>query len=140
MEVQAMLSLVYALTRQLVELLLPRFDTPIDLSDKRFTRLDGTAGSWTETVAVFRDLVQLVSGGAICVIDGLHWLDDRSTEVYLEEFFGVLREGKLRVVFTTTGRSACLHNEILPLDMVEVKVGQPGDEIRDIDDVCIGST
>lgn len=138
-EVQALLSLVYALTRQLVELLLPQFDAAVDLSETRFSRLDGTAASWAEAVAVFRDLIRLSSDRVLCVIDGFHWLDDRSTDVYLGKFLGLLREGKLRVVLTTTGRSACLRDEVSGLEMVEVKVGRPGDGNRAFDDVFIGS-
>lgn len=112
-EVQVLVATLYALLRQMVELLLPQFEADVDLSKSRFQCLDGTVDSWDDALAVFRDLLGLmVDGGVLCVLDGLHWLDDRSTDTYLEKLIDALRGDRLRVLFTTTGRSACLRRTI----------------------------
>ncbi|KAF9891837.1 hypothetical protein FE257_003322 [Aspergillus nanangensis] len=139
-ETQAMIGLLYALIRQLVELLLPRFETQVDLSEPRFKRLDGTLKSWADAMAIFRDLLPLGPNKVFCVIDGLHWLDDRDTEKYLHELAGVFQEEQhLKVLFTTTGRSACLLKEISALDTVEVKIGRPSDDTLGVEDNVMGS-
>ncbi|KAI1124220.1 hypothetical protein F5Y10DRAFT_250067 [Nemania abortiva] len=111
-EAQASVSLVCALIRQMVELLLPRFHAGVDLSEGRFRILDGCILSWSELMCVYRDLLPLMPDTLLCVIDGLHWLDDRSTAGCLEELVQAMRGTKMRVLFTTTGRSACLRQQL----------------------------
>lgn len=113
-ETQALVALMYALIRQLVELLPPRFDSHKDLSEERFSHLSGTLDSWEEALDVFEDLLEFVPGPKIfCIIDGLHVLDYRSIQRPLALLLGRLRKGgdKLRVLFTTSGRSYCLGQE-----------------------------
>jgi hypothetical protein len=117
-EMQAFISLLYALIRQEIELLLPKFDTSIDLSKYRFEQLDGTSASIHNALELFSDLLELIPSTTYCVVDGLHWLDDRSTEKPLEAFLDVLRHEKVRVLFTTNGRSACLHDKLTVEEMV----------------------
>ena len=125
-ETQAMLRMVYALLRQMVELLLPRFDTSIDLSAGRFLRLSGTVDSWADALSVFRDLLTLIPESTFCVIDGLDWLDDRSTDMYLTEFLATMRNSSnLKVMFTTTGRSACLHEQVSTTETIQVDMPHP---------------
>ncbi|TDZ54530.1 Acetylcholinesterase [Colletotrichum trifolii] len=78
-EAQAMLSLAYALARQLIELLPPIIETTVDLSQGRFESLDGTIGTWELLLQVLSDLIKMLPGPIFCIIDGLHWLDDRAT-------------------------------------------------------------
>ncbi|KAI0448306.1 hypothetical protein F5B21DRAFT_498008 [Xylaria acuta] len=111
-EAQASVSLICTLIRQMIELLLPSFRARVDLSEDRFRVLDGCILSWSESVRVFRDLLPLMPDTIFCVIDGLHWLDDRSTDRCLEELVQAMRGTKLRVLFTTTGRSACLRQKL----------------------------
>ena len=112
-EIQVLVATLYALLRQMVELLLPQFKAAVDLSKSRFQSLDGTVDTWDGALAVFRDLLKLMpEGGVLCVLDGLQWLDDRSTDTYLEKLIEALRGDRLRVLFTTTGRSACLRRAI----------------------------
>ncbi len=59
-EEHGLLALVSALIRQMVELLLPAFDTDTDLSSSRFRKLDGTVSSWQESVELLRCLAILV--------------------------------------------------------------------------------
>ncbi|KAL4894972.1 hypothetical protein BDV59DRAFT_174226 [Aspergillus ambiguus] len=121
-EVQATLSLLYALIRQLVELLLPEFDAASDLSESRFDRLDGTLKSWEHAIALLRDLIHLGPDPVFCVVDGFHWLDDPSSYWHLKALLEVLLGGKLKVLFTTAGRAACLDDAISCSDIVEVEV------------------
>lgn len=122
-EVQALVALLYALIRQLIELLPPRFDLDVDLSEERFLRLKGDIGSWEEALQLFRDLLELVPGSAVfCVIDGLHVLDYRSIQRPLTLLLGQLRHSnnRLRVLFTTSGRSYCLGKEMRAHEIVAI--------------------
>lgn len=117
----AAVALLYALIRQLVELQLPRFDTLVDLSEERFELLDGSLDTWNTGLAILKDLISLLPRTTFCIIDGLHWLDDQGTETALEQLIECLRDEKLRVLFTTTGRSGSLMgsleaDEIVPLE------------------------
>ncbi|KAF2432109.1 hypothetical protein EJ08DRAFT_648471 [Tothia fuscella] len=128
-EVQAMLALVYGIIRQIIELLLPRFNTGADFAERRFENLNGTLESWSDALDVLQDLLGLMPTTVFVVLDGLHWLDDGSTIEPLQELFGTLRRGQLRVLLTTTGRSACLVNEIssaetLRLDRTQLRRGE----------------
>lgn len=111
-EMQGAIAVASALLRQMIELLLPRFKAVMDLSEARFRLFDGTVRSWGESMAVIRELTELMPDVVFCVIDGLHWLDDTSTEKYLKELIYVLRGNKLKVLFTTSGRAACLREEL----------------------------
>lgn len=114
-EIQALVALLYALIRQLIELLPPRFSSIVDFSEERFLGLEGTLESWEEALHVFRDLLELVPGSVLfCVIDGLHVLDYKTIEKPLALLLGQLRHtnNKLRVLFTTSGRSYCLGREM----------------------------
>ena len=75
-----MISLISALIRQTIELLLSCFETTIDLSETRFHQLDGSAESWTEPVVLLQELIELIPNKVLCVVEGLHWTNDRSTE------------------------------------------------------------
>ncbi|KAI1750559.1 hypothetical protein F4782DRAFT_509432 [Xylaria castorea] len=120
-EAQASVSLICALIRQMIELLLPAFRAGVDLSEGRFRVLDGCILSWSESVRVFRDILPLMPDTMLCVIDGLHWLDDRSTDRCLEELIKAMRGTKLRVLFTTTGRSACLREQLYTDEIYHVE-------------------
>ncbi|KAF2104705.1 hypothetical protein NA57DRAFT_70913 [Rhizodiscina lignyota] len=119
-ESQAMVSLVYALLRQLIELLLPHFDADIDLSETRFERLDGSLNTWPDAISIFGDLLSLAPEIVCCVVDGLDYLDDRSTDSYLKEFLQLLRTDKLKVLFTTVGRSKGLREELSRSEIVQL--------------------
>jgi hypothetical protein len=57
----------------------------------------------------------------LCVIDGFHWLDDRSTVGYLEEFVQAMRGTKMRVLYTTTGRSSCLSRQLQTQERLKIE-------------------
>lgn len=124
-EAKGAIGLLYALLRQLVETLPPRLETTVDLSESRFAKLDGSMNTWTEAIELFGDLLSVFSTIVFCVIDGLHWLDGKDTDAPLAQLVATLRHDRLRVFFTTCGRSACL------LDQLE------RDEIFSLDDLAI---
>ena len=114
-EMRATVALVYSLVRQLIELLPPEFEASADFSEGRFRQLDGTLDSCGKAMRVFRDLLDVVPAATVyCVIDGLQLMDDRRIEQPLRAFLQELRggNGKLKVLFTTSGRSACLSKEL----------------------------
>jgi hypothetical protein len=120
-EVQGVVELVYAMIRQMVEMVLPEFDSNKDFSKNRFSRLDGSGDTLGEAMAVLSDLIEVLPGKVFCIIDGIQWLDDRSTTVSLTSLVAALRTEKLKVLFTTSGESrGLLHSlsrsELLILD------------------------
>ncbi|KAI8627667.1 hypothetical protein F5Y19DRAFT_440740 [Xylariaceae sp. FL1651] len=122
-EAQASVSLVFALIRQMIELLSPKFETVTDLSEARFRLLDGSILNWRGMIQVARDVLQLMPDTLLCIIDGFHWLDDRGTTGYLEELVQAMRGTKLRVLFTTTGRSGCLLKQLQVHERLGVETG-----------------
>ncbi|KAF8846683.1 hypothetical protein BDZ45DRAFT_608575, partial [Acephala macrosclerotiorum] len=115
-EVQALISLTYALIRQLIEQLPTQFSSSFDFSQGRLSILDGTPKTWTEVIELMKDLVQVVPKPLFCILDGFQVLDDWSTEALVEDLVKVLggeggncAEGEtLKVLVTTTGRSRAL--------------------------------
>lgn len=123
-EAEGATSLLYALLRQLVEILPPRLDTTVDFSESRFAKLDGSLKTWSEAIELLGDLLSALKGIVFCVIDGLHWLDGEGTDAPLAQLLTALRHDRLRVFFTTCGRSGCLlehleRDEILILDQLD---------------------
>jgi len=130
-QTRAMLALLYGLLHQLVELLMPVFETDIDLSPRRFSCLDGLVASWPEALSVFAELVPLMPDKVFCIIDGVHWLDDRSSEGLLTDLIRTLRESGFRVLLTTSGRSPSLREstaeeEALTLETHDFETGGVG--------------
>lgn len=109
-EIQALLALVSALIRQMIELLLPAFNTDVDLSKQRFARIDGTTDCWDEAMSLIRDMVHLLpeADKVFCIVDGMHWLDDRRTLSHIQQLIEVLRATGFRILLTTSGRAAAL--------------------------------
>lgn len=134
METQALIALLYALERQMVELLLSSLETTVDLSESRFRQLDGSLETWDDAMSIFKDLTELIPEGVLCAIDGLHWMGDRSTDKYLMDLVQKLRTGRMKVIFVTTGRSACLREQLSRAETVRVESLQPGllNEVADM--------
>ncbi|KAF6794597.1 phytanoyl- dioxygenase family protein [Colletotrichum sojae] len=123
-EAQAALSLIYALIRQLMELLALEFHSDVDLSRHRLESLDGSLGTWSAAISLLVDLGGLMPGPILCVIDGYHHLGDRSTDRYLSDLLKVLRGSKWKVLLFTTGRSAVLREEVLRSETIFVDTRQ----------------
>ncbi|KAK7961912.1 uncharacterized protein PG986_002737 [Apiospora aurea] len=130
-EAQASVALITALTRQAMELLLPRFETSVNLSEVRLSLVNGTLESLPETLRLLGDIVKILDMQMLCVIDGLHWLDDRSTNNILSELLKTLRSGNVKVLFTTTGRSACLQLDVSRTEKLTIESLNPkGSDVR----------
>lgn len=134
-EAQAAVALVCALVRQAVELLPPPPLQPpaadetgeapaVDLSEQRFQGVDGTVLAWDEAVGVLRDVLGQLPRTVVCVVDGMQWLDDSSTAVYLGELVKALRrQERVKVLFTTAGRSRCLLRELDASEVLQFECG-----------------
>lgn len=112
MEIQASISLLCGLLRQAIELLLPRFHARSDLSKSRFCLLNGKMETWSEALGLLDDVLSVLDMRLVCIIDGLHWLDDRSADPMLASLIDTLRKNSVKTLLTTTGRSACLRSKL----------------------------
>lgn len=115
---QGLIELLYGILRQMAELVPPEFKCDKVLSKIRFHQLDGTADTWDDATALFRDIRELLPGRIFCVIDGFQWLDDKSTAKDLVEFVEILRQSRLKVLFTTNGHSRCLLGYLLQSELL----------------------
>ncbi|KAK7984660.1 hypothetical protein PG988_002282 [Apiospora saccharicola] len=95
-EAQASAALITALTRQAMELLLPHFETSFNLSEIRLSLVNGTLDSLPETLRLLSDVIKILDMQLLCIIDGLHWLDDRSMNGILSELVKTLRKGNTK--------------------------------------------
>lgn len=120
-EMSGLISLTYALIRQLIELLPSFASYPKDLGAHRFLKLDGSVESYNEATNVLGELLDLSPPIVFCVIDSFEVLDDRSTMSHMTAFVNTLRGHKsyrgplstgsnrvLKILFTTAGRSRAL--------------------------------
>jgi hypothetical protein len=123
-EGQALVSMTYALIRQLIELLPVQFSSAFDFAQERLSLLEGTSKSWSDTIGLLRDLVDTIPKPLFCIVDEVQILDDWSTESLIGDLTKVLRGSsskvdrqKLKVLITTTGRSKALikHLEVQEL-------------------------
>lgn len=108
-EMRGFIELVYALIRQLIELLPPQLkQSDMIFWNRRFQRLDGTETSLEEALEMLKHLYQRVPRKVFCVIDGIQWLDDKSTSAVLAQLIQSLQDGRMKILFTTTGHSRAL--------------------------------
>jgi hypothetical protein len=115
-EVQELISLTYALIRQLVELLPVQFSSDLAFTEERTSLLEGTTRSWSNAIELLRDLVVTVPKPVFCIVDGFQVLDDWSTETMVGDFVKALKvygseekiERAIKVLITTTGKSKAL--------------------------------
>ncbi|KAK8122719.1 hypothetical protein PG984_011389 [Apiospora sp. TS-2023a] len=52
--------------------------------------------SLPETLLVLGDVLKILNMQVLCVIDGLHWLEDRSTTAVLSDLLKTLRNGNVK--------------------------------------------
>jgi hypothetical protein len=125
-------ALVYALIRQLIELLPMELDASCpQLDASGFQNLDGTMASWSEALSLLEQMMGMIDNPIlVLVIDGFDALDDsRSTTSRLRDFLQVLRRRVmasrgpvLKVLFTSPGESAAL-KEILDPHEISLNTG-----------------
>ncbi|KAK5110405.1 hypothetical protein LTR85_001269 [Meristemomyces frigidus] len=133
-ETQALIALVYALIRQLFEFLPIQFGTSVDLSIQRFHKLDGTVHTFPAALSLLRDALEFAPLALYCVIDGLQWLDDRSTSEHLDNLVSLLIRPRkdlkddtehLKALFTSAHMSrALLGSDIKREDQVLIERSQ----------------
>jgi hypothetical protein len=70
---------------------------------------------------LFRDFFPLLPATVLIVIDGLHWLDDRSTVSYIDELPETLKSGRFKLLLTSNGRSACLRKQVSSSETVTME-------------------
>lgn len=130
-EMSGLLSLTYALIRQLIELLPSSMNHTDGPGKQRFERLDGSLDSYDEAVTVLGKLLDLSPPMLFCVIDAFEALDDRSTARHVTAFVDTLRGHKiyksplstgsdrvLKILFTTAGRSRSLLTDLRDDELV----------------------
>lgn len=111
-------ALLYAIIRQLIELLPTELDpNGPDFDASRLLDLEGTMSSWRQALTLLEDLLSSIKQSVqVIVIDGFDVIDDgRSTTSRLRDFLEVLRRRveacrgpMLKVLFTTSGESPAL--------------------------------
>lgn len=104
-EVQSLVSIIYSLIRQLLELVAPILETNEDFGADRFQKLDGTLESLDDALVLLHDVRLLLPGKVLCVIDGVQWTDTRLTAKHMKSFINILRKGKMKVLLITSGDS-----------------------------------
>lgn len=130
-EMSGLVSLTYALIRQLVELLPSFLSYSEDLGAQRFAKLDGGVESFDEAARVLGELLDLAPPMLFCVIDAFEVLDDRSTTRQMTALVSTLHGHKtyghppsegsdrvLKILFTTAGRSRVLLTDLKDDELV----------------------
>lgn len=103
------------------ELLLPQFEASPDFSLNRLQIIDGSILCWSQMLSLLQDLLSLMLDTMLCIIDSFQWLDDRTTTIYLEELVQAIRKTELKCLFTTTGRSTCLIEQLQIAETVVIE-------------------
>ena len=124
-EMSGLISLTYALIRQLIELLPSFASYAEELGVQKFAKLDGSIDSYDEAIVVLGELLDLSPPILFCVIDAFEALDDRSTTKHMTTLVNTLRGHKiyksplsqlsdrvLKILFTTAGRSRSLLTDL----------------------------
>ena len=131
-EMAALISLTYALIRQLIELFpITTIQIPASLNRQSFKRLNGRSESLDEALEVLGQLIDHSPPVLLCIIDGLEKLDDQETRRHLTMLLETLRGQRktrsadiaksdrvLKILFTTAGRSRCLLNGLTRNELV----------------------
>ena len=137
-EVDALMSLIYALIRQLIDLLPLTFRPKEHLDRQSIQALDGTTRTFAGAIALLKALLDLSPAVLFCVIDGFELLDDQSTRQYLTDFVKALKGHQsgnehmtasrrtLKFLFTTAGRSRCLLNYLQEEELVFAESSSAG--------------
>lgn len=111
-----LIGMLYSLIRQLLQFNIE--DTDIDLSELRFSKLNGDEHSWPGALEVFADLLQRTPYLPYCIIHGLNDLEWASGEDWCHKFLDVLFERQMKpapefnLLFTTSGQSMTLSKRV----------------------------
>ena len=132
-QTEALTSVIYALIRQILEILPLSLENDIDLTESRFQRLNGTKGAWKEALMILENLVGHITQPVFCILDGLQWLEHTSTQKPLRKLLEVLRHKCLHVLYITAGSSASLGDTISKdetLGEQDLRVGAVKEDLR----------
>jgi hypothetical protein len=113
-------SLLYSLVRQLLNITCTTFNSGIGLSDRRLQLLNGSEQSLDEAVKLVKKLIWLVPPLTLCILDGIDHLDyvqgNRQTIeavlLLLKERItsdNVSKKGTFKLLFTTAGNCGLLN-------------------------------
>jgi hypothetical protein len=107
-----LISLLYSLIIQLVNLLPPQFETDLDFDEKRFSELDGTLSSVEQALGIIQELLSLAPASIVCIVDGIQAFECRETRKHMQRLVDILRdrgsETVVKALFTTDGMSHAL--------------------------------
>lgn len=131
-------ALLYALIRQIVELLDNSTSTSAELTHARVGALDGTVDTWDTALQLFSEMVRSIRlRQLVFVIDGLNLLEDDSDDAAQERMRelvrilkelacpGAVKDCIIKTLFTTSGWSGCLCDELHSDQMVVCDVSSP---------------
>ena len=121
-EMAALISLTYALIRQLIEhVQFAAMNSSSSLNRSKFERLDGCSNSIDAALEVLGFLLDQSPPILLCIVDGLQELDGKETRRHLTLLLETFRSQRntrnvklkdsdhpIKVLFTTAGRSRCL--------------------------------
>ncbi|KAK7741337.1 hypothetical protein SLS63_000890 [Diaporthe eres] len=132
------IALLYALIRQVVELLEDSTSTSAQLTEENFNALEGTVDTWDTALQLFSETVRNIRlQQLVFVIDGVNLLEDDSDHDAQERMRGLVRVLKeiacpgavedciIKVLFTTAGWSSCLCEELDSNQVVVCDVSSP---------------
>lgn len=132
------IALLYALIRQVVELLDDSTLASEQVTEERIKTLEGTVDTWETALQLFNEMVRNIRVRQLLfVIDGINLVEDDSDDATEERVRGVVRALKglacpnavrnciVKVLFTTAGRSSCLCDELDSDQMVVCDVSSP---------------
>lgn len=132
------IALLYALIRQVVELLDDSNLKSEQLTEERIKALNGTVDTWETELQLFSEMVRNVRlQQLVFVIDGINLLEDESDQAGEERIRGLVRTLKklscpgavedciIKVLFTSAGRSSCLCDELDSNQMAVCDVSSP---------------
>lgn len=111
-ETKGLTSVLYALIRQVLQILPPRLEMDIDMSESRLQCLTGRKDTWKGALTILEDLVSRMDRPAFCILEGLQYLEHSGTQKYLKKLLEVLRHRALHVLFLTTGSVGRLNDTI----------------------------
>jgi hypothetical protein len=111
-EMKQLAALLYALVRQMIELLEIQFTSSSNFSASCFSSL--SYSTWKEALYLFNELAELMPPLLFVVIDGFEWTDDFSTESSIKDLLSALQRKNFKVLISSGQRSRVLLSVLEP--------------------------
>ena len=120
-----LIDLIYSLTRQLINQLVPKISTSRRLSEQYFKKFDGSIKTFQSALWLFKELFRHAPANLWIVLDGIERLDDSTVETLLLELLDFLQDVTannssrkvVKVLYTSAGPCSTL--EQLDEDFLE---------------------